>query len=134
MLNYSECRKLLDSCIDNKFRLKNIGGCYNCLTNFDYSEIKEWSGNTAHCPNCNCQSVLDNPSDIELDSMCKQWNFDNYSKLKEKQTFERKMNVQKHFQKLNNIHKEKAKLIQIYKNNMKKPKNPEYWLSSWLKI
>lgn len=136
MLNYSECRKLLDSCIDNRFRLTNFGGCYNCLTRFDYSKITEWTKNTAHCPNCNCQTVLDDPDEKTLDSMCYQWNFDNYSKLKEKQNYERKMKLREHFRKLNDRHKEKAKLLRFYKNNLQKSKNPEssYWISSWIKI
>lgn len=134
MLNYSECRKLLDSCMNNRFRLTNFGGCYNCLYSFDYSKIHQWTKNTAHCPKCNCESVLDDPSDNELESMCKQWcGFEQYLELKEKQNYERKLNARKHFQKLNNRHKHKAKLLRIYKQNAKN-KKPAYWLSEWLKV
>ena len=50
-------------------------GCYNCLETYDVSEIKEWTdmSETAICPKCNVDSVLDLVDPELLKAMHNYW-------------------------------------------------------------
>lgn len=52
----------------NALQASNTCGCYSCLNKFDTNEIVQWTDNnqTAICPKCNIDSVLPQPTDLDL--------------------------------------------------------------------
>ena len=59
----------------NRKGLQGSCGCYKCLETFDVSEIKEWTdGNdTAICPKCSSDTVLDIADSELLKTICNYW-------------------------------------------------------------
>ncbi len=51
----------------NRRKLGASCGCYKCLAVFPTSEIREWTdgGETAICPKCSADTILDN-TEVEI--------------------------------------------------------------------
>jgi hypothetical protein len=72
-MDYDECKRLLDTCMNNRHTLNNTSCCYSCLNVFQLFEIRIWNDDTAKCPRCNIESVMSEMSNEKIEMMCKQW-------------------------------------------------------------